>query len=92
MSTDFGFQDHSSGGGRDSLMAAIGRAGMTGITAKQLSAVTRLAEEDVSARLERLSNSRDIARIGRGLWVLREFAVIETSDKRFRGACRRSPR
>lgn len=69
----------------DALVAAIERAGVTGITAKQLSEVTQLPPARVSDRLEELSTDETITRIGRGLWILRRFAVIGKFESGFRG-------
>jgi SAM-dependent methyltransferase len=69
----------------DPIVEAIGRAGITGITAKQLSEVTRIPTEHVSDRLGELSTGETITRIGRGLWVLRRFAVVGKSESGFRG-------
>src|SRR5580658_2536416 len=68
------------------VVGAIGRAGITGITAKQLADVTSLSTEVVSDQLVRLEAARSIARHGRGLWVLKEFAVVDQSQPSFRGA------
>ena len=69
----------------DPVVAAIHRAGITGITAKQLSEVTQLTPDDVSSQLRTLSSRHEISRIGRGLWVLERFAVVNPSDSEFRG-------
>lgn len=69
----------------DLVVQAIGRAGITGITAKQLSEVTHLPSDLVSDRLGTLSSGETISRIGRGLWVLRRFAVLGKSEDGFRG-------
>jgi DNA modification methylase len=72
--------------GGDLVVTAIGRAGFTGITAKQLSAVTQLPEAQVARKLGCLLDNKEVSRIGRGLWVLREFAVVEASNQSFKGA------
>jgi hypothetical protein len=69
----------------DPLIAAIGRAGITGITAKQLAEVTELPTESVLTELQTLAASRSIARHGRGLWVLSKFAVVDSSESSFKG-------
>jgi len=69
----------------DPVVEAIGRAGITGITAKQLSSVTNLPIEKVTHRLVTLSEENEIHRIGRGLWVLDRFAVLGASETDFRG-------
>jgi hypothetical protein len=69
----------------DPVVAAIGNAGITGITAKQLTEVTHLPADHVSGRLHRLAADDSIARIGRGLWVLRRFAVVDPHDSEFKG-------
>ena len=70
---------------RDPVVEAIGRAGITGITAKQLSAVTNLPIDKVTDRLGALSAEKGIHRIGRGLWVLDRYASIGPSHETFRG-------
>lgn len=69
----------------DLVVEAIGRAAFTGITAKQLSEVTQIPAARVSDRLGELSTGETITRIGRGLWVLRRFAVLGKSEPGFRG-------
>ncbi len=69
----------------DRLAVAIGRAGITGITAKQLVTVTDLPSETVLDQLVRLEAAKSIARHGRGLWVLSKFAVIAESQSSFKG-------
>ena len=59
----------------DRVTEAIARAGLTGITAKQLAATTNLLPDEVDHRLERLVADRSIARHGRGLWALSRFFV-----------------
>ncbi|MGA7922580.1 MAG: hypothetical protein WCA77_01205, partial [Thermoplasmata archaeon] len=54
----------------DPVTSAIARAGITGITTKQLTAVTNLPSPHIAARLEQLSADTTITRHGRGLWVL----------------------
>jgi len=71
---------------RDPVVEAIGRAGITGITAKQLSTVTNLPIARITDRLDVLSAEKGIHRIGRGLWVLGRFASIDPSHEAFRGA------
>jgi DNA modification methylase len=56
------------------LLDAIGNAGSTGITAKQLATVTGFPQELVAQRLGSLSKDRNISKFGRGLWVLPEHA------------------
>ncbi len=67
------------------MASAIGRAGMTGITLKQLATVTSLAPDRVAHRVERLAAAKTIARHGRGLWVLSRFAVGSPAPSSFRG-------
>jgi DNA modification methylase len=69
----------------DPVVAAIGRAGITGITKKQLSEVTLLPEDRVSDRLAALHSRKAIARIGRGLWVLDRYAVVDPEEADFKG-------
>lgn len=75
----------SSKASADPVVWAIGRAGITGITAKQLAEVTELSPDHVSDRLGALSSRKEIARIGRGLWVLDRFAVVGPAESEFRG-------
>lgn len=70
----------------DPVVQAIGKAGITGITAKQLSTVTSLPIETVVSRLGSLSEEKEILRIGRGLWVLRRFAVVGETHSEFLGS------
>ncbi len=70
----------------DPVVGAIGRAGITGITAKQLSAITNLPIEKITHRLDALSAEKEIHRIGRGLWVLDRFANVGPSHEAFRGS------
>lgn len=72
--------------GLDAVIDAIARAGITGITAKQLSSVTNLPLETVAHRLDALSSDREIHRIGRGLWVLDRYAAVGASHETFRGS------
>ncbi len=69
----------------DRLAAAIGRAGLTGITAKQLAASTDLPSDQVEEGLERLVAERAIARHGRGLWALSRFSSDHPASPAFRG-------
>jgi hypothetical protein len=69
----------------DPVVDAIGRAGITGITAKQLADVTQLPPDHVLDRLVMLSSKKEITRIGRGLWVLDRFAVLGSTDSEFKG-------
>jgi len=70
----------------DPVVGAIGKSVITGITAKQLSAVTNLPIEKVTHRLDALSAEKEIHRIGRGLWVLERFATVGPSHEAFRGS------
>jgi DNA modification methylase len=56
----------------DPIITAIGRAGIMGITTKQLTEVTHVPASEVSTRLGKLAAARSISRVGRGLWVLQE--------------------
>lgn len=67
------------------ITSAISRAGITGITAKQLAEVTRLPENEIHGQLDLLATTKKIARIGRGLWVLHKYAVLDPSEEKFRG-------
>lgn len=71
--------------GVDPVVVAIGRAGITGITAKQLASVTNLPAETVADCLARLETAKSIAQHGRGLWVLSRFAVVDPAESSFRG-------
>jgi DNA modification methylase len=70
----------------DPVVQAISNAGITGITAKQLSAVTSLPIENVTHRIDVLSAEKEIHRIGRGLWVLDRFATLGPSQEAFRAS------
>jgi DNA modification methylase len=67
------------------VASAIARAGVTGITAKQLEDVTSLSREEVSHELERLATTKAISRIGRGLWILDRFHRLGASSDGFLG-------
>lgn len=69
----------------DPVTGAIARAGITGITAKQLATVTNLSPENVVNRIQRLAAEKSISRHGRGLWVLSKFAVVGPSESSFKG-------
>lgn len=69
----------------DLVTSAITRAGITGITAKQLAEVTKLPANEIHGQLDTLATTRKIARIGRGLWVLHKYAVLDPSEEKFRG-------
>ncbi len=69
----------------DRVTEAIARAGLTGITAKQLAATTNLLPDEVDHRLERLVADRSIARHGRGLWALSRFSSDRPPLPSFRG-------
>ncbi len=69
----------------DRLAVAIARAGLTGITAKQLAVTTNLPSERIHRSLERLVAERAIARHGRGLWALSRFSSDRPAPPSFRG-------
>jgi DNA modification methylase len=69
----------------DPIVGAIARAGITGITAKQLAEVTDLDPVHITGRLEFLSFRKEITRIGRGLWVLDRYAVVDPTVPEFKG-------
>ncbi len=71
--------------GVDPVVVAIGRAGITGITAKQLASVTNLSAETVTDHLAQLQAAKSITQHGRGLWVLSRFAVVDPAGSSFRG-------
>ncbi len=58
---------------------------MTGITLKQLATVTSLSPDNVAHCVERLAADKTIARHGRGLWVLSQFATGSPTPPSFRG-------
>jgi len=62
------------------LRAALGETGAIGATVRQLA--DRLADEPtrVEAELDRLRRNGDVLRMGRGLWVLRDFERLEERD------------
>jgi DNA modification methylase len=72
----------ASGGDRISrpLRAALGETGAIGATVRQLA--DRLSDNPtrVEAELDRLRRSGDVLRMGRGLWVLRDFERLEERD------------
>ncbi len=67
------------------VLAAIGNAGTTGITTKQLSSVTQLPVKTVEREIGQLSTSRQISRFGRGLWVLDRFSGFGGQEPTFKG-------
>jgi DNA modification methylase len=67
------------------ILSAIGNAGTTGITAKQLSTVTGLPSNRVEQRLSSLSQGENISKFGRGLWVLQKFADANALEPGERG-------
>ncbi|HTS32327.1 MAG TPA: hypothetical protein VMI55_00090 [Thermoplasmata archaeon] len=69
----------------DRLEAAIARAGLTGVTVKQLVATTRLPVDQVHQGLDRLAAARSIARHGRGLWALSRYESDRPPPSSFRG-------
>ncbi len=66
-------------------MPAIGRAGLVGITPKQLAATTDLPLPDVQGELRRLAAGKRVVKVGRNLWVAQEFAGDPSADPSFQG-------
>lgn len=67
------------------LESPITSAGLMGITAKQLAATTNQPLDKVEQELIRLSTSKSVSRVGRGLWVSNEFAESPGAESTFRG-------
>ena len=59
------------------ICAALGETGAIGATARQLAARIEMPRPRVEAMLERLRESGDVFRLGRGLWVLRAFEHLD---------------
>jgi DNA modification methylase len=69
---------------RDSLARALDETGALGATVKQLAQATQLDASTVVTELGFLSAAGAATRMGRGLWVLREFAELN-GRKEFAG-------
>jgi hypothetical protein len=67
-------------GAVDPLLDALSRTGAIGSTVAQLSHRTGARREDILARLEALGGTGEVARIGRGLWILTGYADLEDRD------------
>jgi len=63
-----------------SLRAALGETGALGATVRQLAARLDDSPRRVEAALGRLQRSGDVLRMGRGLWVLRDYERLEERD------------
>jgi DNA modification methylase len=68
-----------------SLDTSITNAGLMGITAKQLAIATNQSLDKVEEELTRLSSTKQVSRVGRGLWVTRDFAESPNMESAFRG-------
>jgi DNA modification methylase len=63
------------------LTSALGRSGALGATVKQLAHVVDRPPELVAAALDDLAGRGEVERIGRGLWILRDFSdLVERAD------------
>ncbi len=67
------------------VLPAIGRAGLVGLTPKQLAATTDLPLPVVQSELARLASGKRVVKVGRDLWVAREFAGDPSADPTFQG-------
>lgn len=67
------------------ILEAIGRAGLLGLTAKQLAVATNRPADLVSGELRDLARRQAVTRLGRGLWVLTRFASAAPPQAGFRG-------
>ncbi len=74
-----------SNGAVGGVLPAIGRAGLLGITPKQLAATTDLPLGEVQGELRRLASDHRVVKVGRELWVSREFAGDPAADPSFQG-------
>ena len=66
------------------VAGALARAGILGITPKQIAATTRLPLPRVEAELRSLSEGNRIDRVGRGLWVLSRWVRAPDTAVGFR--------
>ncbi len=64
----------------DEVRAALGASGAVGVTARQLAARLDRAPEHVAATLGVLARRGDVLRMGRGLYVLRDFEHLDRVD------------
>ncbi len=62
------------------LRSALGEAGPLGSTVRQLAHRLRSDPARIAVALERLAGRSEIVRMGRGLWVLREFEELLGPD------------
>jgi hypothetical protein len=58
------------------LQTALTRSGALGATVKQLAHTVAEPPEHVAAALDTLAHQGDVERIGRGLWILRDFSDL----------------
>lgn len=63
-----------------SLRAALDAVGAIGATPRQLALRADLAPGRVRAELDRLARCGEVIRLGRGLWVLHDYRVLEERD------------
>ena len=63
--------------GSGPLLAALAETGAIGSTARQLAERVDRPVPDVSERLAALSDAGRVVRIGRGLWILRDFETLD---------------
>jgi DNA modification methylase len=59
---------------------ALSRSGALGSTIKQIATRVGSASEEVAHTLDRLSGDGSVSRIGRGLWILQDFADLAERD------------
>ncbi|EQD44123.1 hypothetical protein B2A_09702, partial [mine drainage metagenome] len=62
------------------LRSALGAAGPLGSTVRQLAARLDTDPGRIAASLEQLAGRSEVVRMGRGLWVLREFQELLDRD------------
>ncbi len=63
-----------------SLRDALSATGAIGATSRQLASRTLLPPDVLRTELERLASAGEVVRLGRGLWVLHDFKVLEERD------------
>jgi DNA modification methylase len=64
---------------------AIERAGLLGITVKQIASLTAIPQPQVARTIDSLASREAISRVGRGLWVLRKFETVAPNSADLRG-------
>ncbi|HYB62914.1 MAG TPA: DNA methyltransferase [Thermoplasmata archaeon] len=67
-------------GGRVALREALGATGAIGATYRQLASVLSVPVDQVQEALEAWERDGAVHRIGRGLWVLQEYAALHERD------------